>query len=421
MKALILAAGKGVRLRPITETRPKPLIPIACKPLIEWQLNALARINSIDEVIIVYSYLGEHVKKYIKNKEYSFRITFIDQGEELGTGDAVVKGVENLDLGEEVLILYGDIFLSDWSVLEDIVKQEHDLIVATEVDDPKQYGVLIVENNMFKGVIEKPENPPSRLINAGIYKLHVKDILEHSDIPFSSRGEKEFTDIITRIGSEKEIHVYVLSNTKWIDIGLPWNVLEANKYVLEKMKEQVIEGVIEENVSIKGPVYIGKDSRIRSGTYIEGPVYIDRETDIGPNARIRPYTSICRGAKIGFSVEVKESIVMEYTHVAHLSYIGDSILCEHVNFGAGTITANLRFDDKPVKMVIKDKTVSSGRRKLGAIVGAYVKTGINVSLMPGVKIGSHTWIAPGAVVYRDVPAKKFYRWIGKYNIVDLET
>jgi len=109
---------------------------------------------------------------------------------------------------------------------------------------------------------------------------------------------------------------------------------------------------------------------------------------------------------------------MENVHVAHLSYIGDSILCENVNFGAGTITANLRFDDKPVKMMIKDQLVSTGRRKLGAVVGGYVKTGINVSLMPGVKVGSYSWIAPGAVVYRDIPSKKFYRWIGNYIIED---
>ncbi|MEM4532271.1 MAG: nucleotidyl transferase, partial [Desulfurococcaceae archaeon] len=176
------------------------------------------------------------------------------------------------------------------------------------------------------------------------------------------------------------------------------------------------KSIVEENVTIKPPVYIGEGSIIRSGSYIEGPVYIDRGVEIGPNARIRPYSVICSGSRIGFSVEVKESIIMENVHISHLSYVGDSIVCENTNFGAGTITANLRFDEKTVSVNIKGRRVDSGRRKLGAIIGGYVKTGIHVSIMPGVKIGSYSWISPGAVVKHDIPSKSFVKTEVNYFI-----
>ncbi|MEM2528144.1 MAG: nucleotidyl transferase, partial [Ignisphaera sp.] len=113
--------------------------------------------------------------------------------------------------------------------------------------------------------------------------------------------------------------------------------------------------------------------------------------------------TVMDGAYIGFSVEVKESIVMENTHAAHLTYIGDSILAENINLGAGTIIANLRLDDKTVKLLIDGKKIDSKRIKMGAVIGGYTKTGVNVSIMPGVKIGSHSIIYPGVTVYKDVP------------------
>jgi bifunctional UDP-N-acetylglucosamine pyrophosphorylase/glucosamine-1-phosphate N-acetyltransferase len=107
---------------------------------------------------------------------------------------------------------------------------------------------------------------------------------------------------------------------------------------------------------------------------------------------------------VGNACEVKNSIIMDGTHMGHLSYVGDSILCEHCNLGAGTITANYRLDAGTVKMMIKDQLVDSGRKKLGAILGDNVKTGINALLMPGVKVGINSWIGPNFVVHKDVPA-----------------
>lgn len=424
MKAVILAAGKGVRLRPITETRPKPLIPVLCKPLLLWHLDYLLTNSGLfDEIIIVVNYLKEKIIDAVRKHPLHELIRFIEQGEELGTGDAVYKAIKDLDDNEEVLVIYSDLFIADRELYGKILRTEGNVVVGVVHENPSEYGVLIEENGLLKGIIEKPATPPSNLVNAGIYKFRVGDLKPYlENLKPSVRGELEFTDALTNaVLNNTIIRILKLDGSKWIDIGLPWNILDANKMAFKYLVEgSKFNGVIESNVSIKGNNIVIEDGAlVRSGTYIEGPVYIGSGAVIGPNARIRPYSVICNDSVVGFSVEVKESLIMEHVHVSHLSYVGDSIICEGVNFGAGTITANLRFDDKPVKINIKDKRVSTGRRKFGAIIGGYVKTGINVSLMPGVKVGSYSWIAPGAVVYEDVPSRSFLRFKIEYYIEPL--
>ncbi len=424
MKAIILAAGKGIRLRPITETRPKPLIPVLCKPLLLWHLDYLLANSSLfDEVRIVVNYLKERIIDAVSKHPLHEHIRFIEQGEELGTGDAVYKAIKDLDDDEEVLVIYSDLFIADRELYGKVLRTEGNVVVGVIHENPSEYGVLIEENGLLKSIIEKPATPPSNLVNAGIYKFRVGDLRPYLEgLKPSVRGELEFTDALTNaVVNNTIIRILELDGSKWIDIGLPWNILDANKMAFKYLvKASKFNGVIEPNVSIKGSnIVIEKGALVRSGTYIEGPVYIGSGSVIGPNARIRPYSVICNDSVVGFSVEVKESLIMEHVHVSHLSYVGDSIICEGVNFGAGTITANLRFDDKPVKVNIKDNRVSTGRRKFGAIVGGYVKTGVNVSLMPGVKIGSYSWIAPGAVVYEDVPPRSFLRSRIEYYIEPL--
>jgi bifunctional UDP-N-acetylglucosamine pyrophosphorylase/glucosamine-1-phosphate N-acetyltransferase len=144
---------------------------------------------------------------------------------------------------------------------------------------------------------------------------------------------------------------------------------------------------------------------VKSGSYIEGPVYVGEGAVVGPNAYLRPGTSLGKRAKVGAGCEVKNSIVMDDARIPHLCYIGDSVLGNGATLGAGTITANLKFNNSNVESRVKGKRVDSGQRKLGAFFGDGAKTGINVSIFPGVKIGADAWIGPGAIVKTDVPSK----------------
>ncbi len=423
MKAILLAAGKGERLQPITETRPKPLIPIMCKPLIYWHLDALSRIKWLEEIYVVVSYMKDRIVDVVKKHPIGDKVVFIDQGEELGTGHAVQRVVEEYGGIGNALIVYSDLFLDDWDLYKKVSMIGGNVIVGMKHSNPRDFGVLVVDkNNRLLKIVEKPENPPSNLVNTGIYKVNLDELKPFiEDLKPSVRGELEFTDVVTSaISSGIDFTVYSIPEGSWIDIGRPWNILDANKMVLDKLVGVTIKGVVERGASIKGSVYIGEGAIVKSGTCIEGPVYIGERVVVGPNARIRPYTVICSSSKIGFSVEVKASLIMENVHANHLAYIGDSIVCEGVNLGAGTITANLRFDDKPVKMNIRGKRVSTGRRKFGSVIGGYVKTGVNVSIMPGVKIGSYSWIYPGVVVWEDVPPRSRYMAKTEYYIEPLK-
>jgi NDP-sugar pyrophosphorylase family protein len=155
---------------------------------------------------------------------------------------------------------------------------------------------------------------------------------------------------------------------------------------------------VEPNTTIKGEVVIGKGTLIRSGAYLEGPVVIGENCDIGPNCFIRPYTAIGKNVRVGNAVEIKNSIIMEGTHVGHLSYVGDSIIGRRCNFGAGTKVANLRHDGKNIKVRLKGKILDSGRRKLGVIMGDDVHTGINTSINTGVIIEKGRYTYPGEII-----------------------
>jgi bifunctional UDP-N-acetylglucosamine pyrophosphorylase/glucosamine-1-phosphate N-acetyltransferase len=192
----------------------------------------------------------------------------------------------------------------------------------------------------------------------------------------------------------------------WLDIGKPWDLLDINSRVLSSAKSE-IQGKVEERVHLGESVFIGNQARIRSGTYIEGPAYIGKGSDIGPNCYIRPYTSIGQKVRVGNACEVKNSIIMNHVHIGHLSYIGDSIIGEGSNLGAGTITANLRFDRKSVNMKINNMIVDTNKKKLGVFMGDKIRTGVGTLFMPGVKIGPNSWIFPNIVITKDIPQDTF--------------
>ncbi len=409
MKAIILAAGKGIRLEPITHTRPKPLIPVMNKPLLFHTLDAIKNVG-INDIFIVVSYLKEKIieaiEKYKAKNRVNIRI--VEQEAPLGTGHAV-KILEQY-VNEPFILVYGDLYI-DKKVLKKIVERKPPVMGLTRVENPREYGVVVTGGDYIIDIIEKPSyEPPSNTINAGVYYLTPEIFYYLDKIKKSPRGEYEITDALKlMIKDNVKLGYMILEKNEWFEIGRPWDILSIHETLLRKLEQSRIMGEVEEYVKIKGPVIIEEGSQIRSGTYIIGPAYIGKDTIIGPNSYIRPYSVIGDDVRIGNAVEVKNSVIMEHTRIQHLSYVGDSIICENVNFGAGTITANLRFDEKEVKVTIKGKRISSKRKKLGAIVGGYVKTGINVSLMPGVKIGAYSWIAPGAVVDKDVPKNTFLK------------
>ena len=407
MIGVILAAGEGQRLRPLTLTRPKHMIPVGGKPILEHLVNAV-RAAGIKEILVVVGYKAETIKEYFGNgSEFGVSINYVNQKRILGTADAIASVKKHVN--EDFLVVNGDL-LSSSDAIKSVIKMHEKVksiatLAAVKVEKPEQYGVLKVKDGRLTDIIEKPSSKTSssNLVNAGIYlfSIEIFDFIEQTKI--SKRGELEITDSIHLIVKNgKTVAVTEIPSDSWLDIGRPWDLLDANMRVLKSIKPSIL-GRVEKGAHIKGPVFVGRNTIIRSGAYIEGPVFIGDGSDIGPNCYVRPYTSIGRNVRIGNACEIKNSILMDGVRIGHLSYVGDSIIGEGCNLGAGSISANLRFDKKTVKMKIRGEKIDTGRMKMGVIMGDNVMTGIGALFMPGVTIGHNSWIGPNIVVYNDVP------------------
>ncbi len=181
-----------------------------------------------------------------------------------------------------------------------------------------------------------------------------------------------------------------------------WDFLRANEQFVSTLMENLIEGDIHPSAVVEGVIHLGHGTRILPGVFIEGNVVIGANCKIGPNCYIRGNTSIGDGCHIGQSVEIKNCLILSKTNVGHLSYVGDSVLGEKVNFGAGTTTSNLRHDGKNHRSMVNGELIDTGRRKFGTIVGDRVHTGINTSIYPGRKLWPDTTTRPGEIVQRDI-------------------
>jgi NDP-sugar pyrophosphorylase family protein len=189
-------------------------------------------------------------------------------------------------------------------------------------------------------------------------------------------------------------------------LAYPWDLLRVNEELVGALSADAIEGSLSEGAVIDGTLVLGAGSRVLPGVYIEGNVIIGRDCKVGPNCYLRGSTSIGDGCHLGQAVEIKNSIIMAHTSIGHLSYCGDSVIGEGVNFGAGTITANLRHDGKSNRSSVSGTLVDTGRRKLGAVIGDHVHTGIHTSIYPGRKIWPGLWTRPGAIVRSDIDQRQ---------------
>ncbi len=390
MKAVILAAGEGHRMRPLTSHRPKVMLPIVNKPIMEHLLIE-AKEAGIGEFIFVVGYCDEQVREYFGNGEkWGVSITYSEQRKQLGTADAI-RNVEGAVDGN-FLVINGDVIIGREDIRH-LKNKKHSTMSVIEVEDPRGLGMVELSGGKVVNIYEKTAAPPSLMANTGLY-LFTPEIFEAiSRTEKSPRGEYEITDSLQLLmGTENGLHYQVLKS--WLDLSYPWDLLRANESMLAGLESQNL-GTVEENVVLKGAVAIGKDTVIKSGSYIEGPVIIGEGCAIGPNCYIRASTAIADGCHIGAAVEVKNSIIMRGSKIPHFNYVGDSVIGEKCNLGAGTKIANLRLDKADIHIA----GIDTHRRKLGAIMGDNVETGINASINVGSIIGDKAFIGPGALAY----------------------
>lgn len=393
MECLLLAAGRGTRMRPLDDGHAKPLLPVAGRPLLEHLLRS-ARAAGLRRFRILASprTLPALRRHFGNGAAWRVGIRYLKQPKPLGTGDALRVGLRGVK--GNAIVLPGDAHFEPED-LRPLVESDAPALAAAHRDDATPYGLLRVRGKYLEDLREKPGRGRRGLVNTGAYKLPAKEVQAHlGKLRRSSRGEYEATDALTTLNRESKIRV--LKAPTWRDVTYPWHLLDLNAHLLARLPERRGGARFLES---SGPVHVEPGARIRRGVAVDGPCLIQRGARVGPHSYLRGATVVGPQAHVGAHTEIKNSLLLAGANVPHLSYVGDSILGERVNLGAGTSTANLKVTPKTVRAQQPDGSwIDTGRRKFGAVLGDDVKTGINVSLQPGTLIGSRTLINAGRVV-----------------------
>ena len=372
-QAVILAAGEGQRLRPFTATRPKVMLSIADKPILQYVVEALAQ-NGIRNLVIVIGYRREEVFDYMGSGErFGVDITYITQEKQLGTAHALAqaKGVTE----DEFLVLPGD-NLIEADAIARFVAVKPEAVLVKRVDNPARYGVVTIAKGMVKGIVEKPKEAKSNVVSTGTYAFS-KQIFDFIE------PELDIPDVLNNmIAQGKHLRARETDGT-WLDVVYPWDILSLNGAVLRQIQAN-LGGIMETGVSVKGLVSVGKDTVIRSNSYIVGPVVIGDNCDIGPNVCILPATSVGDNVVISPFTEIKNSVIGSDVNIGPGCIIQDSVIDKGCvikgHFTACSGQADVKVDDE------------HHRVNLGAMLGEGCSLGNSVTAQPGVIVGNHSQV-----------------------------
>jgi len=396
MQAVLMVAGKSTRTYPLTLTRPKPLLPLLNRPLLMHSLDQLHGL--FEEVILIVGYRQEMIRAALGDFYRGMHLIYQEQAEQKGTGHAVLQARPHIK-GRFVAMNGDDLFAHE--DLAQLLTYPF-AALAKKVPDPSLYGVCMVDEQYnLLNMVEKPKEYLGDLANIGCYVFEPKVFTELERAPLSVRGEIEIMDGFLPIARKQPFKIIPI-NGFWLPTGYAWDLLSHQEFFMKQMSDSVVAGRVEPGATVQGLLQVGEGTTIKAGTYIEGPVIIGRNCTIGPNCYLRGCTSIGDNVRIGQGVEIKNSIILPHTFICHLSYVGDSVVGEGCNLGAGTITANFRHDAGMIRSQIKGNLVDTGRKKFGAIISDAVHTGIHTSIYPGRKLWPGLCTLPGATVKSDL-------------------
>ena len=383
-QAIVLAAGEGQRLRPFTVTRPKAMLALAAKPILQYVVESLAA-NGIRRIVLVVGYRKEHVFDYMGSGEpFGVEISYVTQENQLGTAHALAQAREVAD--DEFLVLHGD-NLIEAATIADFVAVEPDAVLVKRVADPVRYGVVNIEGDEVKEIIEKPREAGSNLVNTGIYAFS-KEVFRFTE------SVLDIPDALNNMIAEGRTIKALETTGARLDVVYPWDILSLNAAVLGDMEAR-LGGSIEDGVSLKGQVTVGQDTVIRSGSYISGPVVIGAGCDIGPNVSILPATSIGDNVVINSFTEVKNSVICNDVTVGPGCVVNDSVI------GKGCVIKG-RFAAFGGQSEIRING-ESPLVNVGVMMGEDCSVDNNVTAQPGTILGNYCQVRMEKVIGGRIP------------------
>jgi len=372
-QAVILAAGEGQRLRPFTVNRPKVMLFIAGKPILQYVIEALAQ-NGVRDIVLVVGYRKEQVLDYFGSGEtFGVDLTYVTQERQLGTAHALAQAKG--DIKDDFLVLPGDNLIAV-ETIDRFAATAPEAVLVKKVENPMRYGVVAVQRGTVKEIIEKPAEAASNLVSTGIYSFSraIFDFVEPQlDLP----------DVVNRMISQGQKIKALETEGAWLDAIYPWDILSLNAAILQQTQAKS-GGTVETGVTLKGQVSIGKGTVIRANSYIAGPVVIGDGCEIGPSVCIFPATSIGNNVVMAPFTEVKNSVIGNDVNIGSGSIIHDSVIDNSCNI-SGQFTACSGQEEIAVNQ--EHHSVN-----FGAMLGEGCTLGNSVTAQPGVIVGNYSQI-----------------------------
>lgn len=410
-QAVILAGGEGKRIHPLGINRPKAMFEIMGKPLILYVVENL-RDAGIRDLIIVTGPNQEQIRSYFGDgSRFDVRVQYTVQPEPLGQANAV-QTAESLISNHFFVLNANDIF--EGHLLAQVLDRAEEtnanlVLIGRKVDEPWRFGVMrFNEAGNLVGVIEKPPDgkEPSDVAVIGVYYyspdiFHCIRMTPAGDT--DDQMERAYQLLIDRGQASHIEYDGLFESYKY-----PWNLLSMNDMLLaERIQEQRVSPTarVSDRAVVDGNVVISDNVRVFENAIIRGPAYIGPGCVIGNNALVWGGCSFGPGCVIGYGSEIKHAVFGRNVWT-HRAYVGDSIVSDNCSFGAGTITANYRFDEQAVAVNVKGERISTGMDKFGVIMAEGCRTGSNSVLMPGVKVGPNSIVGPGVTLLNDLPPNK---------------
>ena len=410
MKALVLTAGEGQRLRPLTTNRSKSMLMIAGRPVLQYIIDSLIE-NDIRDIVIVVGHGREDLIDHFQmGGDQGVRIRYMIQHKQEGVEHAILTAKEELDGEEKFLLVNGDVLVEPEMVTRTLSNHEtmggEVTMLVTLVSNPEQFGtVKIGPNGIVEKLVEKggPDRYVSNYAVAGvsIFSTKILPLLEkHGSM------ELAFEEFI-KDGNHVSATVW---EKEWAEFTWPWDILNANRIVMDRLLKGKGSFIAESanvhpTVVIEGSVYIDEGSIIRPNTTLRGPIYIGKNVYVGNNSLIRDYTTLCDGVRIGYAVETRNTMVFERVNVGRMTYLADSIIGADTCIEAGAQLWNWRPGSEPLYLTRESEKVQIPQRKFGVIVGDNVVIGVNASIYPATRIGEDSVISAGCVVHEDIPPR----------------
>jgi UDP-N-acetylglucosamine diphosphorylase/glucosamine-1-phosphate N-acetyltransferase len=389
-QAIILAAGQGKRLQPFTETVPKVMLPVANKPILEHVITAV-RQSGINQLILIVGYKKEAIMEYLKDTNKEIKITYVEQDKQLGTAHALLQAKKHVK--GPCIVLSGDNIIDHTSIQNLISTQSDIALLIKKHSQPSKYGVVSIEKNHLTSIIEKPDEGIGQYISTGIYKLPKTIFQTIEDL--NQQGTHDLTSVLQYLLTQGKT-IQTITANQWMDIIYPWDLIPVNE-ALTSQTGATKAGIIEKGVTIKGPVSIGKDTTISTGSYIIGPAIIGEGCEIGPHACIFPSTTIGNNTVIHPFCEIRNSVIMNDIHINTNSYISNSIIAKGTTIGT-------HFSTQIGKNIIEIEGEIKKFDHIGTIIGEDTTIENHVITEPGIIIGRRCTIAPQTRIIKTIPS-----------------